>query len=270
MKQIKEVLLVLNDFENLETILAKTFALAQKAKARVSLLYVYEKPLFSIDELFKDKESIINQAKIKEYLKKKVAKYSSENIAIIVKIDDTPSQVWDIVKDDQSFLIIHPYHKDISYSLSKELKQNIFIIKNTQTTHKKAALITHSLTDIKQTITKIQKLFDITPILLYNFDYVPDAAAIDPALSIGIDSNIELLEQEEKLFLKFIQEHNLNGEFFINNLLGEVTLEEYCKEKSFDLIVYKKEEDTLFVDENLNTLLEKLESDLFIESSFAI
>ncbi len=271
MEKIKEILVVLNSFENLSTILEKSFNLAKKIDARVSILYVYEKPLFSIEEIFKLNDSTIDKEKIKEHIKQEVSKYSDDEVAILVKINDTADQAWDIVKDDTSFLIITPYHKEISKELLKTLKQNIFFIKSDTLEYKKGSLITETLLGLEDSIKLYKELFNVDIEVIYNFYYIPDAAAIDPALTIGLDPNLELLETQEKLFNDFLKEHNLKGEFFVNSFLGELTLVEYVNSNSFDLVWYRKDDgEFLIADDTLEEIGSEIKCDLFVERIFAI
>jgi hypothetical protein len=271
MNQIKEILLVLNSFENLSTILEKSFATAKKFNAKVSILYVYEKPFFSIKELFKNKDATLNKTKVKEYLKEKVASYTNEDIAILVKIDDTASEVWDIVRDDKSFLIITPYHKKIAKALVDKLEQNIFFLQTNHNKYTKTALVVESLVDIQNTLELGKKLFTDSIKVLYNFYYVPDVATVDPTLTLAIESNIQLLESEENRFKEFLQEHSLDGEFFVNSVLGDETLSEYIQKEHFDSILYQQEEEILLLEDDLALeLLEENRVDCFIKKNFAI
>jgi len=271
MKPIEEILLVLNNFENLSNILEKTFALAKKTNAKVSILYVYEKPLFSIEELFKNSDATLNKQKVQEYLRKKSQAYTQEDIAIIVKIDDTANQAWDIVRDDRGFLIVTPYHQAVSKELLKRLKQDIFFIKSNAIAYQKGVLVTETLLQIQESITSYQELFSKDIEIIYNFYYIPDAATLDPALTLGIDTNLELLETEEKLFEEFLQEHHLKGEFFVNALLGDITLVEYINSNNFDIIWYREDESELLIaDESLEETLQESKVDIFVERVFAI
>jgi len=235
MENIKRILAVINQVEDIDFILSKAFKMAEIFNANVDVLYVYETPLYDIDELFMLKDNTIDKVQIKKQIKEAIKHYSKADVAVLVKIDDTIDRVWDFVRDDLSVLVVAKYYKSINLS---PLKQPLLIAKNSILKYSKAVLVVDSLVNLKSLINnKISK----ECFLIYNYYYIPDTAIITPEISVGIDNNMILLENEEKQFKELLDKLALNGEFFTNGMLDDIALDEYIKQNNFDLLCYKED-----------------------------
>ncbi len=270
MKKVTRVLAVINNIEDINLILKKSFLFANKFNAKVEVLFVYEEPIFSIEKIFKLEDDTINKEKIKNEIKKELQKFTNEDIAVFIKIDDTADQIWDLIKDDLETLVIHKFNKEISKSIISTIKQPTLFIKDDKK-YSKYIILVDSLINLEELINEYKKVFGENYFIIYNFYYIPDTSALDPAITIGIDTNLEILENEEKIFNELKDELNFKGEFFVNSMLGEITLSEYINQNQFELTAYIKYGEELIFDNDFEIdLANEINSDFILEKKNAI
>lgn len=235
---ITRILVVLNKLSDSSEVLSKGFEFAKKFNAKVEVLFVYEKPLFDISELFSD-ESVDKDA-IKAKLQEEVKQFSSDDVAILVKIDDTASRVWDLLRDDKKSLVVAKYN-DNAIDIANKNKSAIYIIKNNQE-QKKAALVFEEIEKIKRCINATKE-FNSNLELIYNYMFINYSDPIDPALSgFGVDNEI-LLQTQEEIFEDLKKEHNLDGNIFVNGIGEGKSIAEYINEQEFTLVSFCNIED---------------------------
>ena len=245
--EIKRVLIVLNELQDMQSVIDRGFEFANNFNALVEILYVHETPLFDIKELFSDKE--FNKDEVKAKIEEHIERYSQNDIPIFVKIDDTQDRIWDLLRDDKETLVVQKYHKDITPKVIDTIKQPIFIIKQNSKIEN-LALLFESLEDIDEVIEFIKSNITNSIELVYNFIYIPATDPIDPVVSTSYIESEVLLNIQEEQFSKLKQKHNLNGKMFINSVYEEIELKEYLNNYSTvaitniesDFLVSTKEE----------------------------
>jgi len=254
--KISRVLIVLNSTQNLESNLEKAFNIAKTLEANVELLYVHEEPIFDIRELFEDSE--FNADKVKELLKSEVAKYSDKEIAIFVKISDTPSQVWELLRDDKTALIVTPY-SPLCEDIEESNESPLYVIKHNKNVQK-AVLYFESLDNIKESL-EFLKNFSSDISLIYNFFYIAYSDPIDSALGAFSVDNEVLLETQEELFNELKEELKLDAKMFINSVSEGLSVAEYINQNGYDLTTLCNVEDGLGFS-SFEDLLEDVATDL--------
>jgi hypothetical protein len=252
------VLIVLNSLNNLDKVLEKGFNIAKELNANCEILYVEEKPLFDIKEVISDTN--FDKEEVKRKIENEVAKLTNKEIAILVKIDDTPDRIWDIARDKKDILIVTPYNKDITPKVVNKCEQSVYVLKSMAQIYENIALVAYSL-DIDECIEFTKKHFGNIKELLYNFLYTPYIDPIDPVTTMAIEENEILLQTAQDEFNKILKSNSLNGKLFINSFYEEIDLVEYLKDFDFSIIC-SKEDETLGT---LDDILEKFEGDIFIK-----
>jgi len=236
--KVTRVLAVLNKLSDSNEVLSKSFELAKKFNAIIEVLFVYEKPLFDISELFTNNN--IDKNAIKSEIKNEISKLTTEDIAIFIKINDTANRVWDLLRDDKSSLIVTKYN-ETTMDISEKNSSPIYIIKQNSLNindSSASALIFESIENIESCI-KSTKEFSNNLELIYNYLYLAYSDPIDPMLSgFGAVDNEILLQTQEEIFKEIKKEQNLDGEIFINGMNQELTISQYLNKKNFSLVSF--------------------------------
>jgi len=262
---IKKIIVVLNDFMMLDTILEKTFYFAKRYHSIVEILYVHESPFFDIPNFFHSGEkNTLDKEKIKLSILEKVHTFTIEKEPVVfVKIDDTANRVWALSHEDKDTLIITTYQKKITHKLISKITHPTLIVKNTTQEYRKIALIINTESPSSQCIEMMQTHFPQSHItLFYDYHYI-----IDPEMETSLQ-NIQMIENAQReAFKQLKQESALEGKFFIdNNFLG-TELNTYLQEKKYDMVYICSPKDDWFVSDTLTmAFLDTLTYDILISS----
>ena len=253
------ILAVINQMSEAEVVLKRAFEIAKDE--RVDVLFVHENPFFSIEEILLGENNSFDKEKTKKLLKEKIKQFTNKDVAIIIRIDDSADQIFDILKETQA-LVVTKYHKDISLHILKNIKQDILFIK-ADNVYKNCVLVVESLENVKMAIDYCKK-FSPQITLYYNFFYTPDAGVIDPALEVDLQTSELILQESIKEFEELLNELKIEGRMFVNGVDSEEELSEAINKANFLLTAYKKDEDEFFLDSLASELLENVGSDFLI------
>jgi len=240
--QISRVLIVLNKIKDSNIVLQKGFEVANKFKANVEVLFVYEKPLFDIEELYKDKT--VDKKAITNKLKEQIATIASKDTAVFVKIDDTPDRIWDLIKDDTDTLIVAQYSSDTTANILSVCKQPLYVVKTKQAIQK-SALYFEETESIENCINLANNFGNIE--LFYNLAYMPNIDPIDPTMGGNFYENELLIESQKEIFTNLKEVYDLSGEMFINSRRDGEYFVDYFNNSSFDLVLFCNIKDS-FID----------------------
>lgn len=241
---IKRVLIVLNELQDIQNIIDKGFDFANIFNAIVEVLYVHETPIFDIKELFIDNK--FNENLVKNRIKELIESKTNEDIAIFVKIDDTQDRIWDLTREDKETLVVTSYHKDITLKIIDTCKQPLFIFKQ-DIKLEKIALIFENFEGIDDSLEFLKNSISKDIELIYNFNYIPNIDPADPLVSTTYVDNEILLQTQEELFTNLKKKYNLNGKMFINAVSSEDELIDYLNNSDYSLITLAKMDNDFIV-----------------------
>ncbi len=206
---INNVLVVLNDFEELDDILKKALVFSINEKTILEILFVYEKSLFDVPDYFHPKDSFIDKEKIKTEIKNRLLKLGkSNNYAILVFIDDTIDRVLTQTKKTKDTLIVTTYKENITQKLVKKSSSSFLIIKNKSSLYKNIILPV----DLSK----------------YSLKCINFAKTVFPQSQMKLlyDNNIVLNQkiqaEKKELFEKLKKETNLDGYYTKEHIISEI------------------------------------------------
>jgi len=273
------VIVLLNDLENIDTLLRRGIEFSKKHETSLEILYVHEEPLFAVPDFFLLEENRgkdeIDTSKIKDEVKKHLEVFDlSTEHAILVYIDDTVDRLLNHAKDVGRTLVVANYHKDITTSLIEKTSYSFWINKGVDDIYKNIVLPINLKEESKKCIAATQHIFPESNLsLVYDYRYLLDVLAVREdylnvvPVTTGIDYalNEELKAQNEKTLESYKKEFNVEGTFIEGEGLLHEDLMEYIKEKNFDLtILYHSDEELFFSPVLILLLLEGLDTDFFI------
>jgi len=274
------VVVLLNDFEKINTLLERAIHFSKEHKTILEILYVHEEALFDIPDYFlsneKIDESIIDAKKIKEKIQNYLDVFHlKKSPAILVYIDDTVHRLLTHLTDATHTLILSNYNEKFTPKLIEKTPYNYWIIKNNTSTIYNTLVCPTDLSDNSKKIIKIsQHIFNTTKIhLLYDYRYILDTLTIRSdymnVTPIAIDTDIEINEnrriKEKKHFDKHKKVFNVEGTFLEGNgLLGD-DLVNYINDNNFNItVLYRKDEELFSSPSLILMLISHLSTDFLI------
>jgi hypothetical protein len=227
----QRVLAVLNSPKEIDTTLQKAFEIAKLFGANIEILYIDDEPLFEVDNILKD--SSFNQDEIAQKLKESANRYIQKDIAIFVKIGDSGDVVWDILRDDNSTIVVTSSIEAATKIVQKNSTMLYLAQQSSQIS--KAALLFEEIEDFTKEL-ELLKSFSSNIELIYNYNYIPYSQITDPMIGVFDMDNLELIETQEELFETLKNRYNLNGKICINYICDDDNLSQHIKSSSIDLI----------------------------------
>jgi len=273
------VIVLLNDLENMDTLLKRGVEFSKKHETSLEVLYVHEEPFFAVPDFFLSEENRgkvdIDKHKVKEEIQKHLALFDpDEEHAILVYIDDTVDRLLTYVKDVERTLVITNYHKSITTSLMEKTSYSFWINKGVHDVYSNIVFPSNLKEESKTCIAATQHIFPDSKLsLVYDYRYLLDVLAVREdylnvvPVTTGIDYKLdkELKAQNEKTLESYKKEFNVEGKFIEGEGLLHEDLMAYIKENSFDLtVLYHSDEELFFSPVLILMLLEGLETDFFI------
>jgi len=237
MTNISRVIAVINDLKDLESVAKKSVKLANIYNASIEVLFVKEEH-FTLDSLFFDNE-VLNKEKVEHELRDSFEKLNPpKGVAYFVKIDDTASRVWSLVRDEKDAIVVMPYYKGISKEVVNKVGCDVYILKDSININS-ATIVIDNLHLIDSAINRVKELnLDIDEII-YNYQYTI-SPNLDPTIDTSLLLEEEILKIEEKEFNKIIKSLNIGGKMFINNFYLDDNGQNYINQKTNSLIVFNK------------------------------
>jgi len=273
------VIVLLNDFNNIEILLKKAMDFSKLHKTVLEIVYVHEEPLFDVPDFFLSDESIdedtVDEVKIKKIIQIYLdALNPTEKHAIFVFTDDTVDRLLSHAKDNEHTLIITDYHEEITPALMVKTSYAYWIIKGQQEHYEKMVLPLDLKANADLCIETTKDIFkDIPMTLVHDYRYILDVLTMREdylnVVPLTSDIDLELNEQlkiEQKEMLKDYQEkHHIKGHFMEGEGLVDEDLIEYIEKEKFNLtVLYHNNEELFFSPVLIVNLIEKLSTDFFI------
>ena len=275
----KRVVVLLNDFENIENVLQKAFDFSTQHETSLEILYVQEEALFDIPDYFLSDAKIENECLDKKKIKAKIQEHLVRlgiqgNHAILVYEDDTVAQVLHYAKNDKNILFVTRYHEELSEKLLEQTAHSFWIVKNMVSNYQNIALPFDFRDKGKETLKLSKHIFANKSItILHDYRYVLDTLTVQvdylnvtPLVTPEIIELNEKLEKEQKeAFEKYQKEFEVKGEWIEGTGSLERDLMEYISKKDFDLTMMYHQDTELFLSPSLIVeLLKGLSMDFFI------
>jgi hypothetical protein len=254
--KISRVLALINSLDSAQKTLAKAFEIADIFSANVEVLYVKEEPIFDIEDLVNDSNFDIEATK--KRLKELVDSFDAKDVAIFVKISDSASQAWELLRDDKSSLIVTPF-SEISKDIAQKNNSMLYLIKESSNISK-IALYFESIEDIEDYLELLRAISEQIE-LIYNYNYINYSDPVDPVLGAFSIDNQALLESQEELFDNLKKRYHLDGKMFINSINNDTDLITYLN-NSASLVAISDFEDSLGLSPKES--LEELKCDILI------
>jgi hypothetical protein len=256
--KIRKVIAVLNTLDLALAVLKKSFSFAEKYDAIVEVVYIHETPLFDVPDFFisEDKRGsdLLDKDMVKSEIKSLINSLGyQEDIAIFVYIDDTEDRVDNLIKDDDSVIVITSYHEKITKRVIKKVSTPILVLKNPKESYKNISICINSSSRAKKCISLAKELFSNSSIhLMYDYRFV-----VDPTMELDLQ-NIALIEEAQReIFQALKDESKLDGEFFVDSSFSADNLIKYINEKDFDLVIDCLNDNDLLVDQISNNIFFK-------------
>jgi len=278
--QYNRVVVLLNDFEKIDTLLERAINFSKEHKTILEILYVHEESLFDIPDFFLSDEKInenkIDTAKIKEKIQTHLDAFNlSESHAILVYIDDTVNRLLTHLTDAEHTLIIATCNKELTPTLIAKTPYTFWIIKNDEVKEYNKILFTCDLgEESKKFIPMSQHLFSSSSIhLLYDYRYILETIALREdylnVTPITLDVDVQLNEAKKanalEKFNAYKKEFNLEGTFIEGEGFLEDDVSNFIKNDNFDLtIMYRKDEDFFSSPSLILGLVKNLSTDFLI------
>jgi len=278
--QYNRIVVLMNDFETIDTLLEKAVAFSQEHEALLEILYVHEEPLFDIPDFFLSDKAIhqnqIDKEKIKDKIEEHLESYNLEKpVAILVYLDDTQHQLLNLLKEDKKALVLTPYHKDLTPELIANTPYSFWIIKNKEGKKYEKILFTTDLSEeAKAYIPIAQHIFGASHIhLFYDYQYIletlvlrEDYFNITP-VPIDVDMQLNEIKKAQALeqFNQLKKEFNLEGTFMEGEAFLEDDVATFIENDAFDLVImYRKDEEFFSSPSLILSLVDSLSTDFFI------
>jgi hypothetical protein len=273
------VIVLLNDLQEIDTLLKRGIEFSQKHETSLEILYVHEEPLFAVPDFFLSEENRgkeeLDKSKVKDEIQKHVELFDTgKKHAILIYIDDTVDRLLNHAKDVGQTLVVTNYHKSITTSLIEKTSYSFWINKGKNDVYKNIVLPINLKDESRKCIKATQHIFPESKLsLVYDYRYLLDVLAVREdylnvvPVTTGIDYALhkELKVQNKKRLDAYKKEFNVEGTFIEGEGLLHEDLIEYIKENSFDLtILYHSDEELFFSPVLILLLLEDLETDFFI------
>ena len=277
--QYNRVVVLLNDFEKIDTLLERAVNFSKEHSTILEILYVHEEPLFDIPDYFLSDEKInenkIDTAKVKEKIQTHLDAYNlTESHAILVYLDDTVDRLLTHLSDAEHTLIVTTYNEALTTKLISKTPYSYWIIKNDHTDTYTNMVFPSDLSDAsKKVIGLTQHIFNSSNLhLLYDYRYILDTLAIREdylnVTPVTIEIDTELNEQkkaeEKERFNDYKKEFNIEGTFLEGEDLLEDDLAKFIKD-NFDLtIIYRRDEELFSSPSLILSLMKRVSSDFFV------
>ena len=262
-KSFDKVLIVLNNFENIDNILQSALKLKKQQNAILEILYVHEKALFDLPDFFSSKDTSIDKDKIKKGIKDRLQDFGfSEKCAIFVYVDDTKDRVLNLTEDQENLLIVTTYHKKITQKLVKESLASFLILKDGKSSFEKIIMPVDLSSETILCINRAKTIFAKSNIkLLHDQNFVISK---------------DLIEEEQKHYEELKKEVGLEGdsikEYFVNEVefveelyIIESHLAKFINERDFDLtILCTRDKDYIFSQSLSFALIDMVKTDILV------
>lgn len=273
------VIVLLNDFNNIEILLKKAMDFSKLHKTVLEIVYVHEAPLFDVPDFFLSDESIdedtVDEVKIKKIIQIYLdALNPTEKHAIFVFTDDTVDRLLSHAKDNEHTLIITDYHKEITPALMAKTAYAYWIIKGEQERYEKMVFPLDLKVSAGSCIETAKHIFkDIPMTLVHDYRYISDVVTMNEdylnvvplASSIDLELNKQLKMEQKEIFKEYQEKHAVKGYFMEGEGLIDEDLIEYIQKEQFNLtILYHNDEELFFSPTLIMKLIEKLSTDFFI------
>ena len=278
--QYNRVVVLLNDFEKIDTLLERAINFSKKHSTILEILYVHEAPLFDIPDYFLSDEKIdentIDTIKIKEKIQTHLDAFNlAESHAILVYLDDTEHQLLNHLKDEKHTLIVTAYQKTLTPQLIAKTPYTFWIIKNEGTEEYSKILFTSDLGEESRTFIPIsQHLFSSSTLhLLYDYRYILETLALREdylnvtPITLDVDVELNAVKKADALekFNTYKKEFNLEGTFMEGEGFLEEDVSTFVKNNNFNLtIMYRKDEDFFASPSLIIGLVKNLPTDFLI------
>ena len=273
----KRVVVLINDIENIDDLLKKGIEFANQHKKRLEVLFVHEKPFFSLPDYFflssSSKKNSLDIDIVESKIKKHIHSFDSSiksNISVVE--GSTLESVLNYAKYDNDILFICNYNKKLTQKLLEKTAFSYFIIKSNSLTYNNIIMPIKIDKGTKDDIKLIKDIFPKSTIeIVHDYYYKEPEIETDGLISVvtvvgNLDRELyqKSKERDKNLFENCKKEFNLQGNFMEEKKGLNIDLVEYIQSRDVDLIVIHHQEDEMFVSSVTFNLLDKVSSDFLV------
>ena len=275
---INTVLVVINDFQKIKSILKKALQISNEQGVELQVLYVYEAPLFSLPDYFRFKEASedkVDAAKVEKHIVSTLIELGSKIKPLVyTRVDDTLSHIEQLTKHNpHNTLLVLEYDETLSAKIVSHAKSPLLVVKREQSDYAKIIVPVDLSETTKPTIIYTQKLFTSSKIsLLHEHRFLIDppvtdvdflSMPVDNSYDIALDETIQKSQKENFENLK--KSMNLEGTFLEQYASLEDDLEKYITQGDYNLCVLGFDGKELFFEDSTTlTLLRRLNIDILV------
>jgi len=259
------VVVVVNEIENIDTLLEKAVAFSHQHQTTLEVLFVHEEPLFQLPDYFLSDEKIskntIDKKKIKKSIQEKLSTLNHhETVSILVLVDDTLDQVMEYGKENKDILFITAYHEELNSKLLHKSPYSFWIVKNKIKSYNKILLPIDLNEKSVEVIKATEHIFPAVQLgMVHDYRFTLDMTLMEDdhlkitpiVSSMDIEISQEKKERQRVLFETYKRDFNLTGDFIEENEGLEEDLVEYINKSQAELIVMYPEEIELFLSSSL-------------------
>ncbi len=273
----KKVVVLINDIEKIDDLLKKGIEFANQHKKRLEVLFVHEKPTFSLPDYFFLSHSSKKNKLDRDIVESKIQKHihhfdSSIKSTIFILEGSTLSSVLSYAKEDNDMIFISSYNKKVTQKLLEKTPFSYLILKNNSFTYHNILMPIKIEKSTKDDIKLTKDIFPKSSIdIVHDYYYKTPDVETDGLVSVvtvvgHLDKELykNSKERDKKLFENCKKEFNLEGDFMEEKKGLNIDLFEYIENRDVDLIVMHHQEEEMFVSSLTFDLLDKVSTDFLV------
>ena len=273
----KRVVVLINDINKIDDLIQKGVSFSKQHQTTLEVLFVQEKPTYSIFDYFRTFSSVKYLPLDKESVRVKIQKHldlldSGTKSSLLIVEEDTLERVLAHAKNCKDILFITNYDEKLSQKLLEKTPYSYWIFKNSSLTHNNILLPIELSEGARDDIKLTQDIFPQSSIgLVHDYRYMIPHNEKDGSMSIvpvvgHIDRELHqgIREKQKTVFENYKKEFNVEGDFIEEKKGISKDLMSYIKERDTDLVVIHHQEELMFVPSLTFNLLHEVHSDFLV------
>jgi len=273
----ERVVVLINDIEKIDDVLKKGVEFANQHKKKLEVLFVHEKPTFSLPDYFFSSHPTQKTKLNKNIIENKIQKHihlldsSIEHVVFILE-GNTLETVLNHAKGSKNILFISSYEKKLTQKLLEKTPYSYLIFKNSSFIHHNILMPIELDEGVKEDIRLTKDIFPKSSIsIVHDYRYrIPTVEEDGSMLIVPVVSHLDkelhqgAREKQRGIFEDYKKEFNLQGDFIEEKKGLNRDLLNYIENQNTDLIVIHHQEEQMFVPSVTFNLLDAVSSDFLV------
>ena len=273
----ERVVVLINDIEKIDDLLKKGVEFANEHKKRLEVLFVHEKPTFSLPDYFfsshSTKKAKLNRNRVENKIQKHIHQLDSSIKSVVFILEgSTLDSVLSHAKGSTDILFISSYEKKLTQKLLEKTPFSYLIFKNSSFIHHNILMPIELDDGVKDDIKLTKDIFPKSSIeIVHDYRYRIPNIETDGSISIvpvvgHLDKELhqETREKQRGLFENYKKEFNIQGNFIEEKKGLNIDLLNYIENRNTDLIVIHHQDEPMFVSSVTFNLLDAVSSDFLV------